>query len=290
MSANVGRLNATVATISLWKETLMPRIVALESAPHTGDTTDGTLADKVTQLQSRVDTLMSSIHSETSNGETGHQTLNSTTSDAPTDWRQGIEAEIQAIQKRLDELNPRDLNNNLLNENTTRGLQHQLESALSLFKAENLKSVDDLKQDNQDIWQKLYQQHGDIVDMQKEVDDLQVRVQDLENEMGHTPNPLPTRSQSSGRGSTASETSTQLTTTGVHLQPLAIPEINTLQDLEMKFFIMDGDNDNLLSYAELKDFFGPNPPHKDQLMAFDKNRDDKLSLEELKTALGFQDQ
>ncbi|XP_022087769.1 EF-hand calcium-binding domain-containing protein 14-like isoform X2 [Acanthaster planci] len=288
MSVNVGHLNTTVATISHWKEALMPRIVALESTPHTSDTTDDALAEKVTQLQSQVNTLMSSIHSQTPDGETGHQTSNSTTSDVPTDWRRGIESDIQVIQKQLDELNPRDLNNNLLNENTTRGIQQQLERALSLFKAENLKSVDDVKQDNQAIWGRLYQQHGDITDMQKEVDDLQVRVQDLEKDMGHSPGP--TSSQSSVRLSTVSESSTQHSVTHVHQQPITIPEISTVDELEMKFFIMDDNDDDLLSYAELKDFFGPNAPPKDQLMQFDKNLDDKLSLDELKTALGFQEQ
>ena len=75
------------------------------------------------------------------------------------------------------QLNPKDLNNNLLNENTTRGIQHQIETALDVFRSENLKSVDDQ-------WATLQQQHGDIVDLQQDLAVLEARVQGLENGRG----------------------------------------------------------------------------------------------------------
>ncbi|XP_038048610.1 EF-hand calcium-binding domain-containing protein 14-like isoform X2 [Patiria miniata] len=275
----VTKLNSTLVSVGHWKQALMPRIVALESTPRTSDPSDSALAEKVDQLQSQVNTLMSSVQSQAHDPETGQQTPNPIESDTPTDWRHDIESEIQAIQKRLDQLNPQDLNNNLLNPNTTRGIQHQIEQSLSIFKKENLKSVDDLKQDNQAIWGRVYQQHSDIAELQKEVDALKVRVQDLENETGHVPTAFHLTD------TTTSESSTQMTS---DLQrPVRIPEISKAEDVEMNFFRMDENNDDFLTYSELSDFLGPATPPEDQLMKFDKNQDDKLDLAEFRTALGF---
>ena len=59
------------------------------------------------------------------------------------------------------------------------------------------------------------------------------------------------------------------------------------KDLRNRFFTWDLDADGFVTFEDLTDYMGPFTPEESIMMHFDKDKDGKFSLQELKTATGF---
>ncbi|XP_033637063.1 EF-hand calcium-binding domain-containing protein 14-like [Asterias rubens] len=270
LSSAVGQLNDSMVSVELWKQDLMLRIVALESASSRG-TLDLNLAEKVNQLQTQVNALMGSLHNQTV--ESGVQAPIHTASNEQSAWHQDVESRLQTIQNKLTELDLSDLRANLQRLNTT---QRQIQDAFESFKKENLKAITDLQHEDTGHWGRLLQQHNDILDLHEEVASI----------LGVTEPPV---EQSPDDISNADKSvTTEASATTDNLQSITIEGISGLKELEIEFFKWDKNFDDWVSYDELKDFLGPDAPTKDVLMHYDKDGNGKWSLAEMETALGIQ--
>ncbi|XP_071850416.1 uncharacterized protein [Apostichopus japonicus] len=146
-------INKTVNSLNDTIDHLNTEVLALRGASSSqGDSTGMELLDvlqkNVTYLMAIVQKEISGDDNDVANPDDGSPPT--TAGGSPplnvTVWQSAIEGRLRSLEVTVQQLNPGDLNNNLLNNETTRGFQTILEQTYGVFREEihgNLQGLED---------------------------------------------------------------------------------------------------------------------------------------------------
>ncbi|XP_077980984.1 uncharacterized protein LOC144436154 isoform X2 [Glandiceps talaboti] len=180
----VGDINDTMGQLQSQYTELLSRVVLLETGVETPTTTSNhTVGIDIQQMYDDLHQLISkaeeNITSSQDSEVDGHNNLAKIEESI-----ENVTALVTSLKARVDQLNPNDLNNNLLNPNTTKGLQQILSNTANKMKEENAAQMNAFQSNIDNLWNQYYQQSGTVAAIQQDVSQVKLLVDSLAQE-GH---------------------------------------------------------------------------------------------------------
>lgn len=180
-------LNKSISSVNETVERLDAEFLLLKGK----DTPDGILAysEALNLLQNNVTYLMRVVQKEISSDDENSE--NGTTDESgpsvnSTVWQNSIESRLSKLEVTIGQLNPEDLNNNLLNNETAGGFQTILEQTYNVFRDEIQNSLQGLEQGQQLLNESLVQHDVQLTAMSQRLDVLESKVSGLHNVTNET--------------------------------------------------------------------------------------------------------
>nr|XP_006818160.1 PREDICTED: EF-hand calcium-binding domain-containing protein 14-like isoform X2 [Saccoglossus kowalevskii] len=172
-------MNVTLNNLTDEYNELLNRIVTLENPPTSqSNDTDLDIQQMYDDLHALMDRL--SNNNATSSPSSDDSELTSDTLLTIEDTVHNMTVIVNDLKTRVDELNPNDLNNNLLNVNTTLGMQQILQNAADKMKEENGVVISQLQTNMNTVWTQMTTQTNTITDMQEDIAKIKITIQQLE--------------------------------------------------------------------------------------------------------------
>ncbi|PIK59761.1 hypothetical protein BSL78_03333 [Apostichopus japonicus] len=181
-------INKTVNSLNDTIDHLTTEVLALRGASSSqGDATGMELLDvlqkNVTYLMAIVQKEISVDDNDVTNPDDGSPPT--TAGGSPplnvTVWQSAIEGRLRSLEVTVQQLNPEDLNNNLLNNETTRGFQTILEQTYGVFREEIQGSLLGLEDGLQILNESSVQHDVKFNNVLQRLDGLESTVKSLQN-------------------------------------------------------------------------------------------------------------
>ncbi|XP_070563157.1 uncharacterized protein [Ptychodera flava] len=178
VGVDIEDLNCTVVELQSQYSSLINRVTLIENgvtAPESAsnDSTHIDIQEMYDDLHSLMDILKRNVSSP------GEVEIDQEGMKALEEEIQNMTELVLTLRQRVNELNPNDLNNNLLNPNTTKGLQEILSNTAQKMKEENKDTMDRFQSNIDNLWNQFAQQSGTLTTIQSDVSQVRNLVNSL---------------------------------------------------------------------------------------------------------------
>ncbi|XP_071952941.1 uncharacterized protein [Antedon mediterranea] len=321
LSSVIGALNASLFTVEQQQTDFSERLNLISSSIPLGVQTANSTVNliDILKLQSDVKSLMAHVGNENSSLSTGDSNAHDVMM---------MHAQIAVLQLTVDtltdkvkQLNTPSLNNNLLNMNTTLGIQTIMTNSLNHFKEENIQNLNDVKFTLSQVQMKTENHQESIDALQRQLQDMHRLLLDIINNSNtpvsvtnktivtSAPPPVNPTNAVTPTMQPPTESLPGATELGDTLYPttptqavndtfqdllpppygyLELPGVNSIEDVKARFRIWNMER-GYVTFEEMENFLGPGFKGTSQLEQFDYDRNSQLNEEEIVEAFGFQD-